>query len=131
MIIETSRAATPTAHGRPPAGFPADLVPLLGVPELATLTPDQAAGRACVWGGRRLRLDTAVDLGEALHDGVLVFLQSCGTCVAERAYLALGTHSIGCESCHDREHWQDCPIGGGLHRLRVHALRLTRDEDAR
>ncbi|WP_405554364.1 hypothetical protein [Streptomyces sp. NBC_01171] len=116
---------------RPPASFPAELIPLLGVPDLATLTPDQAAGRACVWGGARLQLDTAIDLGETRHDGVRVFPQSCGPCVAERALLALAPHSIDCEPCHDRERWQDCPIGGGLHRLRVEALRLPRPGDAR
>ncbi|MYS16889.1 hypothetical protein [Streptomyces sp. SID4982] len=97
---------------------------LLQLPDLAALTEDQKAGRACVWGGGRLRLDTAVDLGETLHDGMHVFPQSCWPCIADRAYRALGPHSVDCEPCHDRDHWRDCPIGGALHQLRVDAQKL-------
>ncbi|MFJ6905621.1 hypothetical protein [Streptomyces griseoluteus] len=119
-------AARPAPAEHPPANFLTELVPLLGIPDLATLTPDQAAGRACVWGGGQLRLDTAVDLGETQHEGVHVFPQSCWPCIASRAYLALGPHSINCEPCHDRDHWRDCPIGGALHQLRVDALAAVR-----
>ncbi|MGW2210104.1 hypothetical protein [Streptomyces sp. NPDC001781] len=108
-----------------------DLLALLPLPDLATLTPGQAAGRACVWGGGPLQLASAVDLGEVMHEGVHVFPQACWPCVAERAFLALAPHSINCEPCHDSERWKDCPIGGGLHRLRVDALRLARLGDTR
>ncbi|BDH04921.1 hypothetical protein [Streptomyces seoulensis] len=122
-MIDTSRTVAPMPCERPPAGFPADLLPLLGLPAPDDLTDAQAAGRACVWGGGPLTLATAVDLGEHEHNGVRIFPQSCSPCIAAQAYRALAPHSVDCAPCHDRDHWRDCPTGGALHRLRVDALR--------
>ncbi|MEU9921857.1 hypothetical protein AB0H51_11270 [Streptomyces griseoluteus] len=118
-------ADRPAPAGRPPADFPAALLPYLDVPDLADLTADQAAGRTCVWGGHPIPLAAAVDLGEEIRDGVAAFPQSCGRCIAERAFNALAAHSIDCEPCHG-EDWKNCPTGGGLYRLHRDAGRLAR-----
>ncbi|MGW2209895.1 hypothetical protein [Streptomyces sp. NPDC001781] len=118
-------AARSVPAGRPPADFPAELLPYLGVPDLDELGADQRAGRACVWGGRPIPLAAAVDLGEEIREGVAAFPQSCGQCIAAHAFDALAEHSMGCGPCHG-EDWKSCPIGGGLYHLHRDAGRLAR-----
>ncbi|WP_330236171.1 hypothetical protein [Streptomyces sp. NBC_00566] len=118
--------AHPAPAGRPPADFDAELLPHLGVPNLATLTTDQTAGRACVWGGGPLTLATAVDLGETLHDGVHAFPRACGPCTVTRATNALAAHSIDCATCLDKQQWTDCTVGYGLLSVQRDALRLVK-----
>ncbi|MEV8046366.1 hypothetical protein AB0P02_21335 [Streptomyces griseoluteus] len=118
-------AARPAPAGRPPASFPAELLPHLGVPDLDTLDADQRAGRVCIWGARPLPLAAAVDLGEEIRDGVHAFPQACGQCTSQHAFDALAAHSIDCGPCHG-EDWVNCPIGGGLYRLHRDARRLAK-----
>ncbi|MFD4791744.1 hypothetical protein ACFWN1_32865 [Streptomyces sp. NPDC058459] len=119
------RTAThPARAGRQPAAFPAEALPYLSLPDPAALTADQTAGRACIWGGRPIPADAAVDLGEHLHDGVLTFPQSCGPCIATRAQNALAAHSFDCATCRDRARWTDCTVGYGLLRAQRQGSRV-------
>ncbi|MGW3114422.1 hypothetical protein [Streptomyces sp. NPDC001091] len=124
MVHRTAPLAAPAE--RPPAGFPAELLPHLGVPALSALSTDQTAGRACVWGGGALTLATAVDLGEDMHDGVHCFPQACGPCTVTRATNSLAAHSIDCATCLDKQQWTDCTTGYGLLSIQRDALRLER-----
>ncbi|MFG3048157.1 hypothetical protein ACGFZR_24895 [Streptomyces sp. NPDC048241] len=119
-------AARPAPAGRPPADFPAEVLPHLGMPALIALTADDAAGRTCIWGGRALPLAAAVDLGEHLLDGVLAFPQSCGPCIVRRATDALAVHSPDCPTCRDRERWTECTVGYGLLSAQRQGLRVGR-----
>ncbi|MFB7780759.1 hypothetical protein [Streptomyces bauhiniae] len=122
-MADTRVSDSATAHAnRPAAGFPADLLPLLGVPDFATLTLEQLAGRACIWGGRMLRLATSSSLCVHTQGDVYRYPRACGQSLADHAFTALAAPSINCAPCHDRDHWRDCPTGDGLHQFRVTAL---------
>jgi hypothetical protein len=95
----------------------------LAVPDLATLTDAQVAGRACVWDRSEENLtdETAVDLGERMTGvhGTMSpmrwFPRGCRRHVAEYAYLALFDHTLEkCEQCRASE---TCDIGRALLRL--------------
>ncbi|MFF7313329.1 hypothetical protein [Streptomyces sp. NPDC008137] len=83
-------------------------VKLLAVPDLATLTDAQVAGRVCVWGSGEDPLTgaSAVDLGERLTElsgstsPMRWFPRSCPLHAGERAMRALFTHcEEDCEQC--------------------------------
>ncbi|MGW5333613.1 hypothetical protein [Streptomyces bauhiniae] len=124
MAHRTVAPAAPS--GRPPTSFPAELLPHLGLPDLADLTTDQVAGRTCIWGGAALTLAAAIDLGEPIgDDGSRCFLQSCGQCLAERATEGLAAHDLTCDVCIDPR-FTDCATGRGLDRLESDASRQAK-----
>lgn len=93
----------------------------LALPTLDGLDEDRAAGRACVWSGTSLTIETAVDLGQQRGARGAWFPRACPTCVARRAYHALTAHAPSCPDCRSEER-PDCPLGAGLRGLvAVHA----------
>ncbi|MFF7142212.1 hypothetical protein ACFZB5_13320 [Streptomyces nodosus] len=95
---------------------------VLALPALLGLAEDRAAGRVCVWGGERLTIETAVDLGEQTASSRWIgpgpeawFPRACRTCVADRAHRGLIAHGSTCPQCADPD--AECPVGRGLYRL--------------
>ncbi|MFD5491570.1 hypothetical protein ACFWH4_01180 [Streptomyces sp. NPDC127091] len=90
-------------------------VQALDLPQLASLTPDQARGAICVWGSERLTAEIAVDLGEQSGPEGHWFPRACRDCAAARAHRALFEHAPMCEQCVDDA--GRCEISLALYRL--------------
>lgn len=107
-----------TVHDVPP-----EVLALLQLPDVASMTDDQTRGAACVWGGEQLQTRTAIDLGERLEPmsgstsltGVRLFPRACGLCTGRAALRALHEHAPRCEQCVADA--SRCPEGLGLRRL--------------
>ncbi|MGW5093490.1 hypothetical protein ACWEQ1_00975 [Streptomyces nodosus] len=99
--------------------IPAAVLKVLTLPALPGLDEDRAAGRVCVWGGERLAIETAVDLGEQVAPSrsgdERWFPRACRACVADRAHRDLFAHGTTCTRCADPD--AECPVGRGLYRL--------------
>ncbi|MFJ2607560.1 hypothetical protein ACIQOU_17240 [Streptomyces sp. NPDC091279] len=88
----------------------------LALPALADLDEPRATGRACVWGGERLTIETAVALGEQTDPaGRVCFLRSCRKHAGQVAHRALMEHAPSCEQCTDNA--GGCGLGRVLLRL--------------
>ncbi|MGW6215177.1 hypothetical protein [Streptomyces sp. NPDC055109] len=96
---------------------------VLALPALDTLNEDRAAGRACVWGGELLTIETAVHLGEQLSPnpsstsviGERWFPRACSNCVTARAQQGMFAHCSTCSECAAEA--GRCETGRGLYRL--------------
>ncbi|MFJ8335479.1 hypothetical protein [Streptomyces sp. NPDC094437] len=108
--MPTETAQTPTL----------EVLAVLALPAaLDTLEEDRASGRACIWGGERLTIETAVDLGEQTDSaGRVCFLRACRRHAGQAAHRALMEHAPSCEQCTDNA--GGCGLGRVL-------LRLIRD----
>ncbi|MFQ6142643.1 hypothetical protein ACLMNJ_06135 [Streptomyces seoulensis] len=109
--------------------MPADVLVVLVLPELATVTTDQSRGADCVWCTTRLTGDVAVDLGERMglpageeadlfepEKGLVRWYpRACPKCTADRAHKGLFAHTPACEQCVDEAAL--CPVGRVLYRL--------------
>ncbi|MFJ2608161.1 hypothetical protein ACIO13_24775 [Streptomyces sp. NPDC087425] len=83
---------------------------------LDSLDAARASGRACVWGGERLTIETAVDLGEQTDSaGRVCFLRACRRHAGQAAHRALMEHAPSCEQCTDNA--GGCGLGRVLLRL--------------
>lgn len=89
----------------------------LPIPDLDRLSPQQLAGRVCVWGGESLTAVTAVTVGECEHAGRRVFLRGCRRDVGRLAMGALFDHCTGPQPCATCKRSPDCPTGRALNRL--------------
>jgi hypothetical protein len=96
------------------------------LPDPAGLTEEQRRGAACVWGGERLTVQTAVDLGvrtdglDAEPDlGGRWYPRGCRQHIAAAANLALEQHIGHCEQCVDD--MSQCATGMALTRLKREA----------
>ncbi|MFE1885139.1 hypothetical protein [Streptomyces diastatochromogenes] len=89
------------------------------LPGLDGLPDERAHGRGCVWCGRHLTAETAIDLGEQLEylDGVRWSPRGCHQCTADRAHRAMLDHCSFCPLCADADTAADCILGRGLYRL--------------
>ncbi|MFJ2515639.1 hypothetical protein ACIPEL_36480 [Streptomyces griseoviridis] len=94
-----------------------EVLEALALPRFTGLDEARTAGRACVWGGEPLVIETAVDLGEQ-HDSTAGtwFPRASRQAVAERARRAFTAHAPVCPACRDEDQ-VDCPLGAELHRL--------------
>ncbi|MEU0740211.1 hypothetical protein [Streptomyces sp. NPDC006134] len=96
--------------------IPPEVLALLALPDVDTLTPDQARGAVCAWCPTRLLAETAVDLGEHTDpEAGRWWPRACGPCVGRRAHHALYAHVALCEPCVDDV--ARCEIGRTLSRL--------------
>jgi len=89
---------------------------VLRLPDPRQLIEDQVRGAVCVWGSERLRVATAVDLGE--HTDATIgrwWPRACPQCAAEHAHRALFEHAPMCEQCVDEA--GRCEVGRLLYRL--------------
>ncbi|MFJ2817437.1 hypothetical protein [Streptomyces sp. NPDC087294] len=99
-----------------PCEVPPDALTALALPALADLDEHQASGRTCVWGGERLTIESAVDLGEQTDSaGRVCFLRSCRRHAGQAAHRALMEHAPSCEQCTDNA--GGCDVGRILLRL--------------
>lgn len=96
------------------------------LPDPVGLTEEQRRGAACVWGGERLTVQTAVDLGvrtdglDAEPDlGGRWYPRGCRPHLAAAANLALQQHIGHCEQCTDD--MSQCITGMALTRLKREA----------
>ncbi|MFF3891414.1 hypothetical protein [Streptomyces sp. NPDC001914] len=112
---------TTTTETSPAVFVPPAVLEALGLPDLHGLDEDRASGRACVWEGERLTIETAVDLGEQLAPtnsasviGQRWFPRACHKHLAQRAHDTLFTHCPSCEDCAEPA---DCEVGRALYRL--------------
>ncbi|MFJ8332889.1 hypothetical protein [Streptomyces sp. NPDC094437] len=88
----------------------------LALPALDSLEEDRASGRACVWNGEPLTIETAVDLGEQTDAaGRVCFLRACRKHAGQVAHRALMEHAPSCEQCVDDA--GGCDVGRVLLRL--------------
>ncbi|AJP02744.1 hypothetical protein TU94_15950 [Streptomyces cyaneogriseus subsp. noncyanogenus] len=94
---------------------PPEVLALLALPPLDTLSADRARGAVCLWCPVRLTVETAVDLGEQSTDGCRWWPRACGPCVGRRAHRALYDHVALCEPCVDDV--GQCATGLTLSRL--------------
>ncbi|WP_018547457.1 hypothetical protein [Streptomyces sp. LaPpAH-108] len=94
------RTVAPTA---PSGRLPADVSPTayLPLPDLDDLTIEQAAGRACVWGGQPITITRSTDLGEQTTGGRHWFPRACGICYLQRVADLFFAHERDCPLCHD------------------------------
>ena len=99
--------------------IPAAVLHILAPPALSELSGDQVRGRACVWCGVPLSVETSVALGEraARAEGAAPAAGGCRRCVAGRAHRGLFAHGSTCELCADEESAKACAVGRGLYRL--------------
>ncbi|KMS75652.1 hypothetical protein ACH49_21340 [Streptomyces leeuwenhoekii] len=95
--------------------IPPEVLTLLGLPDIDTLTPEQVRGAVCLWCPGRLTAETAVDLGEQTGEAGRWWPRACGPCVGRRAHQALYTHVSMCEPCVDNV--GRCQTGLALTRL--------------
>ncbi|MGW7673523.1 hypothetical protein BX257_2998 [Streptomyces sp. 3212.3] len=102
--------------------IPEDVLAVLALPALDSLTDDQTRGTTCVWhGGDRLTAETAVPLGEHMSPHRFAtskmrwFPRACRDCVAERAHRGLLVHGGTCRNCADPA--VECSVGRGLYQL--------------
>ncbi|MFF8448672.1 hypothetical protein ACF06Q_13330 [Streptomyces leeuwenhoekii] len=94
---------------------PPEVLTLLVLPPLDTLSADRARGAVCLWCPERLTVETAVDLGEQSTGGRRWWPRACGPCVGRRAHRALYDHVALCEPCVDDV--GQCATGLSLSRL--------------
>ncbi|MFF8448139.1 hypothetical protein ACF06Q_10605 [Streptomyces leeuwenhoekii] len=111
--VET--AAVPSALVSGVHEVPPEVLDLLVLPPLDTLTSDRARGAVCLWCPVRLTVETAVDLGERTGAAGRWWPRACGPCVGRRAHHALYAHVTVCEPCVDDV--TRCETGRGLSRL--------------
>lgn len=113
MAHRTARGV-PTAE-RPPVDISDPALATLAFPALTGLPEDRAAGRACVWDGQPLTIETAIDLGEQTTPaGEHWFPRACRPCLDRETLLAMHSHITGCEKCDSGTH---CQTGRRLVRL--------------
>lgn len=101
-----------TVHTIPP-----EVLTVLALPALDGLDELRTTGRVCVWGGERLWIDSAIDLGEQQSSDVTWFPRACRKCVAERAHRGLIAHEPLCQLCRSKETSNSCAVGQGLYRV--------------
>ncbi len=111
--MQTSRDASPANTQ--------DLLALLPLPDLGTVSDPQFKGTACVWGGEPVDTATAIDLGQRrirCADGhITASPRACRSCTAKAVCrFQAFEHAFDCELC--TEHWDKCEIGRALVRLR-------------
>ena|SRR5689334_9097537 len=99
--------------------IPAAVLRVLAPPAPDELSGDQVRGRACVWCGVVLNVETSVALGErgAPAEGADPVAGGCRRCVAGRAHRGLFAHGSTCELRADEESAKACAVGRGLYRL--------------
>ena len=104
--------------------IPAGVLEVLALPALDELSDDQTRGRACVWCGAQLTIESAVPLGEHMApiegtsvSGMRCFPRACHRCVSDRAHRGLFAHGSTCALCAGKETAEDCLVGRGLYRL--------------
>lgn len=105
----------------PPRGA-ADVSPeilrILVLPSLNTVTDSQTRGATCVWCDGPLTTEMAVDLGEQMSplEGTTSPTRwtprACPSCAADRARRGRWAHSTTCKQCADKA--AQCPMGEGL-----------------
>ncbi|MET8765451.1 hypothetical protein [Streptomyces sp. NPDC004658] len=110
-----------TAETRALVDIPAELLPLIPLPPLETLSDARARGAECVWGGESLSTATAIDLGERETDGGHWFPRACRPCARQAVLAARNQHPGLCEQCADDA--RRCETRRALHTL---ALELRR-----
>ncbi|MFF8953902.1 hypothetical protein ACF09I_34650 [Streptomyces sp. NPDC014940] len=119
MTHATARGAA--AAEQAPLILPPHILAALTLPALDALTPDQAAGRVCVWEGEPLTLASSIGLGEPVTHGDRWFPQGCHRCVQLAVLAAVKTHPAGCRQCAADE--TQCGTRRDLHAL---ALEMRR-----
>jgi hypothetical protein len=96
-----------------------EVLALLDLPPINSLSQDQVRGYTCVWDGIALTPSTAVDLGprkfKRVGEPVSWFPRGCRSCTGTAAYRALLDHGPLCEQCVDNA--DHCQVGRGLRRL--------------
>ncbi|WP_203237585.1 ATP-binding protein [Streptomyces sp. CdTB01] len=104
---------------------PLSVLAVLALPELTTVSKEHLGGRACVWCGRQLTIETAVPLGEHMTgvdasqavSGMRAWPRGCRDCVGDRAHRGLFVHGSKCHLCRDEQTADECVVGRGLYRL--------------
>ncbi|MGW2954134.1 hypothetical protein [Streptomyces eurythermus] len=79
--------------------IPAALVPHIPLPRLELLSDARTRGAECVWGGDRLTIETAIDLGKHVDDGFSWFPRACMRCTRDAVRNARNTHPGRCTEC--------------------------------
>ncbi len=79
--------------------IPAMLVPHIPLPRLELLSEARTRGAECVWGGERLTIETAIDLGKHVDDGFSWFPRACLRCTRSAVRAARDTHPDRCTEC--------------------------------
>jgi hypothetical protein len=96
-----------------------EVLALLTLPDLASLSERQVRGQGCVWCAATLANGTAVDLGprstQRAGSEVQWFPRGCPACTALAAHRVLLDHATACEQCADEA--SKCEAGRGLYRL--------------
>jgi hypothetical protein len=97
------------AHRTPPAPagtpgtlpeIPPEVLAVLVLPALDSLSDTRARGATCVWCPARLTPDTAYDLGDRPHPaGGRAFPRGCRRCVQQAILAAYSAHSRDCVRC--------------------------------
>ncbi|GAA2222070.1 hypothetical protein [Streptomyces nogalater] len=78
---------------------PAALVPHIPLPRLELLSDARTRGAECVWGGERLTVETAIDLGKHTDNGFSWFPRACLRCTRSAVRTARDTHPDRCTEC--------------------------------
>ncbi|MEV5350400.1 hypothetical protein [Streptomyces achromogenes] len=86
----------PTTHLM---AIPAALVPHIVLPRLELLSEARTRGAECVWGGERLTIETAIDLGKHTDDGFNWFPRACRRCTKAAVRAARDAHPGRCTEC--------------------------------
>ncbi|WP_030615858.1 hypothetical protein [Streptomyces achromogenes] len=80
--------------------IPAALVPHIVLPRLELLSDARTRGAECVWGGERLSIETAIDLGKHVtDDGFSWFPRACLRCTRDAVWNARNSHPGRCTEC--------------------------------
>lgn len=95
--------------------IPPEVLALLVLPDIDTLSMDRVRGATCLWCPKHLTADTVVDLGEQSDEAGRWWPRACGPCVGRRAHAALYQHVGRCEPCVDDV--GQCQTGRALSRL--------------
>ncbi|MDH6700864.1 hypothetical protein ACIQKE_27565 [Streptomyces griseoviridis] len=102
--------------GSAPHDIPVGVLTALALPRFDSLDEQRATGRACVWTGEPLTIETAVDLGERIGPRGRWYPRASRRAVAERAHRALFWHAPTCLACGDGTR-ADCALGAALRHL--------------
>ncbi|WP_436957104.1 hypothetical protein [Streptomyces sp. SudanB182_2057] len=95
---------------------PATLVPHIPLPRLELLSDARTRGAECVWGGERLTIETAIDLGKHVTvDGFSWFPRACLRCTRSAVRAARDNHPARCPEC--RGPTTPCSTRQALHDL--------------
>ncbi|SEE69794.1 hypothetical protein SAMN05216532_8607 [Streptomyces sp. 2231.1] len=117
-----TRGTRMTTGTRALVDIPADVLPLLPLPDLNALPDARARGAECVWSGEPLSTATAIDLGERPSPhGTTLFLRGCQPCTRRAVRAAHHAHPGTCEQCTD-----DPTLCETRRALRALALELRR-----